>query len=114
MWKNISYNSETNGKPHKPKVNAKAVNQVTKNYENDLSIFKSEENINQIILFDSPQASTKDKNLIVKSLNPKTATGSGPIFKSKTAANIIDSYLANIMNNDLKQRSQIKFFLDLF
>lgn len=77
LWKNISYNSETNGKPHKPKVN-----QVTKNYENDLSIFKSEENISQIILFDSPQASTKDKNLIVKFLNPKTATGSGPIFKS--------------------------------
>ena len=46
-------------------------------------------------------------NKIIKHLNPKKATGPDkiPVKIVKQAANIIDSHLANIINNDLSRNS---------
>ena len=51
------------------------LNEIIKNYENHPSIIKSKENIKKVTLVDFPQASTKDVNLLIKSPNPKKATG---------------------------------------
>ena len=56
-------------------------------------------------IFDFPEANTEDINKIIKSLNPNKATGPDhiPLKIIKTAANVIDSQLAHIINKDLKE-----------
>ena len=56
-------------------------------------------------IFDFPEANTEDINKIIKSLNPNKATGPDhiPLKIIKTAANVIDSHLAHIINKDLKE-----------
>ena len=56
-------------------------------------------------IFDFPEATTEDINKIIKSLNPNKATSPDyiPLKIIKTAANVIDSHLAYIINEDLKE-----------
>ena len=54
--------------------------------------------------FDVPYASTSDiSNKIIKSLNLKRAKAPGGISAKfvKMSANVLDSHLANIVNNDI-------------
>ena len=73
-----------------------------KNHPSILSI----NNVNPIRQnFDIPPATTEQINKIIKELNPRKATGPDKIPSKivKLSANIIDSHLANIINNDLSK-----------
>ena len=63
-------------------------------------------NIKKVTLFDFPQASTKDINFIIKSLNPKEAIAPDciPIKVIRTSANVISSHLVNTVNKELKDK----------
>ena len=54
-------------------------------------------------LLDIPTATTEEINKIIKELDPKKATGLDKIPPKivKMSANVIDSHLANIINNDI-------------
>ena len=73
---------------------------ITKNHP-------SIETINKICTkkenFDIPTATTEEINKIIKELDPKKATGLDKIPPKivKMSANVIDSHLANIINNDI-------------
>lgn len=62
--------------------------------------------IKKVTLFDFPQASTKDINFIIKSLNPKEAIAPDciPIKVIRTSANVISSHLVNTVNKELKDK----------
>ena len=53
--------------------------------------------------FDIPATTTEAINKIIKELDPKKATGLDKIPPKivKMSANVIDSHLANIINNDI-------------
>ena len=57
--------------------------------------------------FDIPTAKTEDINKIIKNINPKKATGPDKIPPKivRLSANIMDSHLMNIINNDLSNNS---------
>ena len=67
------------------------------------SISKIRENQHENLIFDSPKATVGDINEVIKTLNPCKATGPDgiPIKFIKTARNVIDSDLTNIINKDL-------------
>ena len=73
---------------------------ITKNHP-------SIETINKICTkkenFRIPRATTEEINKIIKELDPKKATGLDKIPPKivKMSANVIDSHLANIINNDI-------------
>ena len=58
-------------------------------------------------LFDFPNATVHQINIIIKELNSKKATGLDKIPTKivKLAANVIDSHMANIINNDIEKKS---------
>ena len=72
-----------------------------------LNIIKSIETINKICSkkenFDVPTANTEEINKTIKELDPKKATGLVKIPPRivKMSANVTDSQLANIINNDI-------------
>ena len=57
--------------------------------------------------FDIPTAKVEDINKIIKNINPKKTTGPDKIPPKivRLSANIIDSHLMNIINNDLSNNS---------
>ena len=57
--------------------------------------------------FDIPTATTEETNKIIKELDPKQATGLDKIPPKivKMFANVIDSDLANIINNDIAKNA---------
>ena len=63
------------------------------------------ENFKTFETFNIPVASVQDVNKIIKSLNPNKATGPERIPPKivNLSANIIDSHLPNIINNDLNK-----------
>ena len=79
------------------------VAKIIKHYKNHPII----ETINNIYTkkenFDIPIATTEEINKIIKELDPEKATGLDKIPPKivKMSANVIDSHLANIINNDI-------------
>ena len=61
--------------------------------------------VNEKPIFDFPEATTEDINKIIQLLNPNKATGPDeiPLKIIKSAANVIDSHLAHIINKDLTE-----------
>ena len=88
--------------PLEPKLDEKL---IIENYRNHPSIIKIKEIVKEKPIFDFPEATTGDKNKIIKPLNPNKATGPHhiPLKIINTVANIIDSHLAHIINKDLKE-----------
>ena len=78
------------------------IEKIIKQYKNHPSI----ETINKICTakenFDTHTETTDEMNKIIKELGPKKATGLDkiPLKIIKMSGNIIDSHLANIINND--------------
>ena len=91
------------GNPLDPNLDGKTIREIIENYRNDPSIIKMKEIVKEKPIFDFPEATIEDKNIIIKSLNPNKATGPDriPLKIIKTAA--IDSHLAYIINKDLKE-----------
>ena len=87
------------------KLNEKTIREIIENYRNHPSIIKIKEIIKEKPIFDFPEATTKDINKIIESLNANKATVPVRIPHKiiKTAANVIDSHLAYIINKDLKE-----------
>ena len=88
-----------------PDEDRNTVADIIESYKNHPSITKIKEKINYLNCFDFPKATVEDISSIIKSLNPKKATGpdSIPIKIIKAAANVIDSHLCNIINKDLEK-----------
>ena len=87
-----------------PKLDEKTIREIIESYRNHPSIIKIKKNKEKPI-FNFPEATTEDINIIIKPLNPNKATGPNhiPLKIIKTAANVIDSHLAYIINKDLKE-----------
>ena len=79
------------------------IDKIIKHYENHPSICKIKNNQNKNKTFEFPEAKVENINKIIKSLNPKKATGPDgiPIKVIMSANNIIDSHITNIINQDL-------------
>ena len=67
------------------------VNKILKHYENHPSVSKIKLNQNETLNFDFPAAEVEDINKIIKSLNPRKATGPDgiPVKILKIARNVI-------------------------
>ena len=83
------------------------VAKIIKHYKKHQSI----ETINKICTkkenFDIPTATTEEINKIIEELDPKKATDLDTIPPKivKMSADVIDSHLANIVNNDIRKNS---------
>ena len=75
------------------------VNKILEHYESHPSVSKIKRNQNETLNFDFPTAEVEDINKIIKSLNPRKATGSDGVSVKilKIARNIIDSHLKQIL-----------------
>ena len=81
---------------------------IIKQYENHSSIINIKNHIDSpATRFDIPTAKIEDINNIIKNINPKKATGPDKIPPNivRLLANIIDSHLMNVINNDLSNNS---------
>ena len=74
-------------------------------HKNHLSIIKIKENFKNLAPFDIPKPAVEDISLIIKSLNPRKATGSDciPLNVIKFTSNVIDSHLCNSIIKDLEK-----------
>ena len=84
------------------------VKNIIKQYENHSSIINIKNPIDfSATRFDIPTAKVEDINKIIKNINPKKTTGPDKIPPKivRLSANIIDSHLMNIINNDLSNDS---------
>ena len=91
------------GNSNKPNEDNTTVKNISKQYENHSSIINIKNHIDSpAIRFDIPTAKIEDINKIIKSINPKKATGPDKISPKivKLSVNIIDSHLMNIINNE--------------
>ena len=81
------------------------LNKILKHYENHPSVSKIKQNQNETLNFDFPTAEVEDINKIIKSLNPRKATGPDgiPVKILKIARNVTDLHLTNIINRDIKE-----------
>ena len=96
------------GNPNNPNEDNTTVKNIIKEYENNSSIINIKNHIDSpVIRFDIPTAKIEDMNKIIKNIKPKKATGPDKIPPKivKLSANIIDSHLMNIVNNDLSNDS---------
>ena len=96
---------ESLGDSSLPENDEETVNKILKHYENHPSVSKIKCNQNETLNFDFPTAKVEDINKIIKSLNPRKATGPDgiPVKILKIARNVIDSHLTNIINIDIKE-----------
>ena len=81
---------------------------IIKHYENYSSIINIKNHIDSpATRSDIPTAKIEDINKIIKNINPKKATGPDKIPPKivRLSANIVDSHLTNIINNDLSNNS---------
>lgn len=87
----------------RPKLGKEIVNEIIGKYENHPSFSKIEDIQKSTFIFNFPKERTVEINRLIKSLKSNKATGLDgiPLKGIETAANIIDSNLANIINNDL-------------
>ena len=87
-----------------PENNEKTVNKILK-HENHPIVSKIKRNQNKTLNFGFPTAKVTDVSKIIKSLNPRKATGPDgiPVKILRIARNVIDSHLTNIINRDIKE-----------
>ena len=78
-----------------PENDEETASKILKHYENHLSVSKIKYNQNETLNFDFPTAKVEDINKIIKSLNPRKATGPDgiPVKILKITRNVIDSHL---------------------
>ena len=96
------------GNPNSPNEDNTIVKNIIKQYENHSTIINIKNHIDSpAIRFDIPTAKIEHINKIIENINPKKATGPDKIPPKmvKLSANIIDSHLMNIINNDLSNKS---------
>ena len=93
------------GNPMDPKQDKNTAEKIIQHYKNHPSIKKIKNNFLNSKPFDFPEPTVKDINTIIKSLDPKKATGPDgiPIKIIKHALNIIDSHFCNIIKKDLRK-----------
>ena len=86
------------GNPSDPEQDKSTVQNIVQYYQNHPSIKKIKVNFQNLNPFDFPESTVKDISKIIKSLNPKKATGPDgiPIKIIKYASNAIDSQIYNI------------------
>ena len=79
------------------------VEKIIKHYKNHPNIETINKICNKKDNFDIPTTTTGEINKIIKELDPRKATGLDKILPKivKMSANVIDSHLANIINNDI-------------
>ena len=98
---------ETEGNPENKTNDIATVQSITPKYQTHPSIlnFKSKNTVKKT--FDIPTATSEQINKIIKELNAKKATGPDKIPPKtfRLSANIINSYLTNIINSDLLKDS---------
>ena len=96
------------GNPNNPNEDNTTVKNIIKQYENHSSIINIKNHIDSpVTRFDIPTVKIEDINKTINNVNPKKATGPDKIPPKivKLSANIIDSHLMNIINNDLSNNS---------
>ena len=96
------------GNPNNLNEDNTTVKNIIKQYENHSSIRNIKNHIGSpAIRFDIPTAKIRDINKIIKRTNPKKGTGLDRIPPKivKLSANIINSHLMSIINNDLNNNS---------
>ena len=83
------------------------VKQIIKKFESHPSIVEIKKNINIVGKFTIKEATVSDINTLLKLVNTKKATGPDNILLKlvKLSANVIDSYLCNIINKGLQNSS---------
>ena len=100
--------SDVQGHSNNPNEDNTTVKNIIKQYENHSSIINIKNHIDSpAIRFHISTAKTEDINKIIKNINPKKSTGPDKIPPKivRLSANMIDSHLMNIMNNDLSNNS---------
>ena len=96
------------GNPNNPNVDNTTVKNIIKQYENHGSIINIKNHIDSpAIRFYIPTAKIEGINKIIKNINHIKATGPDIIPPKivRLSANIMDSHLMNIINNDLSNNS---------
>ena len=95
--------SENNGNPECKSDDHLTVEKIIKHYKNHPSIETINKICNKKENFDIPTTTTEEINKIIKELDPKKAIGLNKIPPKivKMSANVIDSHLVNIINNDI-------------
>ena len=95
------------GDPLDPKQDSDTVQKIIQHYQNHPSIIRIKNNFKTSKPFDFPEPTVKDINSIIKSLDPKKATGPDgiPIKILSHASNTIDSHFCNIMKKDLRKNN---------
>ena len=93
------------GDSSNPNNDKSTVLNIISAYKNHPSIIKIKECSINSIPFDFPKPAVEDISLIIKSLNPKKATGPDgiPIKVLRYASNAIDPHLCNIIGNDIEE-----------
>ena len=101
---------KTIGDSSNPNNDKSTVLNIISAYKNHPSIIKIKECSINSIPFDFPKPTVEDISLIIKSLNPKKATGPDgiPIKVLRYASNAIDSHLCNIIGNDIDKNKYIE------
>ena len=89
-----------------PENDEETVNKILKHCENHPSVSKIKCNQSETLNFGFPAAKAEDINKIIKSLNPRKATGPDgiPVKILKIARNVVDSHLKNIINKVIKEK----------
>ena len=92
------------GNSSNPDHDKSTVKEIIESSKNHPSIIKIKECSKNLTRFDFPKPTAVDISLIIKSLNPKKATGPDgiPIKTIKYASNAIDSHSSNIIAKDLE------------
>ena len=95
------------GDPLDPKQDSDAVQKIIQHYQNHPSIIRIKNNFTTSKPFNFPEPTVKDIDSIIKSLDPKKATGPDgiPIKILRHASNTIDSHFCNIMKKDLRKNN---------
>ena len=95
------------GDSSNPDNDKSTVKEIIYAYKNHPSIIKIKESTTNLIPFDFPKPTVEDISKIIKSLNPKKATGPDgiPIKVLKYASNAIDSHLSHIIGNDIEKNN---------
>ena len=95
------------GDPLDPQQDSDTVQKIIQHYQNHPSIIRIKNNFTTSKPFDFPEPTVKDINSIIKSLDPKKATGPDgiPIKILRHASNTIDSHFCNIMKKDLRKNN---------
>ena len=102
-WKNhlVIYQEDSS----LPEYDVDTINNISKHYENHPSVLKIQFNQKETLNFDFTTPKVEDVNKIIKSLNPRKATGADGLRAKilQIAKNVIESHLTNIRTRDIKE-----------